>query len=462
MRRPTPPRRPALAARSALAARPALTAALVVALVAALIAGPHGRFPADARPAEPADRVALTPGGDTARTVAVSFRAAGDAAHVEVEGPDGGRWTVPAALVRAPVAGETPDPAAEFDPRNPLRDATATARHFSATLDGLQPAAGHRYRPVVDGVEGSWRTFRTAAAGPEPFTFLAFGDAQTALTDVWPEVVRRAHAAVPDAALTVHAGDLVNRPERDEEWGHWFAGLGDLAATRPLVSVPGNHELVPDLFLNAYRGHFAYPLNGMDHFPETTYTVDHQGVRFVQLHANYMWMTGQAAWLDAVLAANPHPWAVVSFHEPIWSATTNRDDPLMEPALREVLERHDVDLVLTGHDHAYSRGRSLGRGTAEPGVSTGPVYVTSVAGGKYYPVNPHGNPWAHRGGDRLVAAGGLSTFQEVRVDGCRMDYRSVIAHVSDEATRPAAPGDTLDAVTIDRCGPAKRVLETAR
>ena len=392
------------------------------------------------------DRVVINPGGDAATTMAVTFRGLGENGAVEVDAP-----YADARIESATAVLRHGQPPAELDPFS------GTGEHFSAVLGGLRPVTIRRVRPVVDGRPGEWAEFSTASAEADPFSFLYFGDAQNSLTEVWPKVTAHALEHSPDAALTIHPGDQIDLPYVDQEWADFFSGLHGSMATRPSIVAAGNHELMLDPLLREHRAHFEFPYNGHPDFPETTFYNDYQGVRFITLHANYMALDQQAAWLDTALNENPHQWSVVVFHQPIWNVTERRADPVHNHAFRETLERHDVDLVLTGHDHSYGRGHSVERDTGTPGRHDGPVSVSAVSGGKSYSVNTEGDPWREFGGVRARTAGGLSTFQRVEVDGCRLDFRAIVGHASDKATLPLVEGDVLDEFAIDKCGEGKLV-----
>src|SRR5690606_13814168 len=198
-----------------------------------------------------------------------------------------------------------------------------------------------------------------------PWSFLYFGDAQNGLDDRWPTTVHRALADNPDAALSLHAGDLINNADRDDEWGDWFAPLQQLLATTTTVPTPGNHEYSGDPFISAYRAHFELPRNGPplrgllqgELHGEDAFTFAQGGVRFVSVNANApLGGPDQALWLDRVLTASTERWTVVTFHQPIFSGSEGRDNIATRTWWRPVLEKHDVDLVLQGHDHVYARG----------------------------------------------------------------------------------------------------------
>ncbi|MGH8018849.1 MAG: fibronectin type III domain-containing protein [Opitutaceae bacterium] len=117
-----------------------------------------------------------------------------------------------------------------------------TAHFHSVEFTELEPDTLYAYR-VGDGMNWSeWFHFRTAKRSPARFTFLYFGDAQNDVRTHWSRVVREAFREAPRAAFTLHAGDLINRAQRDAEWGEWFGAPAWVNATIPVVPAPGNHE----------------------------------------------------------------------------------------------------------------------------------------------------------------------------------------------------------------------------
>jgi acid phosphatase type 7 len=95
---------------------------------------------------------------------------------------------------------------------------------------------------------------------------------------------------------------------------------------------------------------------------------------------------GQAAWLDALLAADQSRWVIVAHHHPMYSVSLGRDNPPLRDHWKPVYDRHRVDIVLQGHDHTYGRGSNLPEGAMQVDGQAGTVYVVSVAGPKMYRV----------------------------------------------------------------------------
>jgi hypothetical protein len=401
----------------------AAAAALVVTV--AVTTGPE---PARDAPTLNPDRVVLTPTADPATSQAVTWRTSDNAAAADAE-------------IRRVGDGSTRQVVA--DSSRPYAADGFTARAHTAVFHDLDPATSYTYR-VGDGTHWSdWSEFTTAAALPEPFTFVYLGDAQTGLSEAWAALVQATVADEADARLWLHAGDLVNDAGNDPQWGAWFDSLAPAANTALMVASAGNHDhRDPHRVSRNWQPQFAYPANGPDGVPdETVYYVDYQGVRFVVLNSNTA-LDEQAAWLDDVLAENPGRWSVVVFHHPVFSTAEDRDNPEVRDAWLRVLEDHDVDLVLQGHDHTYGRGQQS---------ENGPVYVISVSGSKMYDLGDPEETWAAHGAELQHSAEDVRTYQVIDVDGDTMRY---------EARRMS--GDVEDAFTIVKNGDGKRMLEGER
>ncbi len=286
--------------------------------------------------------------------------------------------------------------------------------HFhSAVLTGLEPGAWYAYR-VGDGTNWSeWLQFQTTPADQKAFSFIYVGDAQNNLRSMWSRVIRQAYRDAPEAAFILHAGDLVNRPESDGEWGEWFGAGAWLNAMTPQVAVPGNHEYLRGedgqrRVSHHWRPSFNFPQNGPVGLEESCYTFVYNNMRFIGLDSNNR-LEEQAEWLEQVLSKNESRWVVCSFHHPVYSTGKNRDNPQLRQVWKPIFDKYRVDLVLTGHDHTYGRTgfdvppvltMQIGdqavpvQQAAEPenvpvGVQAveptfGTVYVVSVSGPKMY------------------------------------------------------------------------------
>jgi predicted alpha-1,2-mannosidase len=365
------------------------------------------------------------------------------------------------------------------------------ARSQSARIEDLKPDTDYEYRVASGSKQSEWFTFRTAKAEVEPFDFLYFGDAQEGIDTVWPATLKAAHTAVPDARLSLFAGDLIDTATDESQWRNWFNAVsteGKATSTQHLAAM-GNHEIGGDAFAPVFRDSFEYDPDGPrpsdagefeakygEHMAsvmkDSVYYTDYQGVRFVTMNANrddicplitppgmigfncdegrQVWMKMQASWLDRTLKANPNKWSVMLTHQPIFSMAEGRDEDNWRRFIDPVLERNDIDLVLQGHDHTYARGSHTQNATDRPGVSTGPVYVVANAGEKQYTLQGDPNVWTKNGAKVEKSFADTSTYQSISVDGDQLKYKSVATWAREGGKSPFKPGDTVDEFAITK------------
>ena len=115
-----------------------------------------------------------------------------------------------------------------------------------------------------------------------------------------------------------------------------------------------------------YYDIFSLPRNGeaggVASGTEAYYSFDYGNMHFVCLNSETDPSPDGAmmTWLEADLAANDKEWIIAFWHRPPYSrGSANSDTDDRQIALRQnavpLLERYGVDLVLTGHTHAYER-----------------------------------------------------------------------------------------------------------
>ena len=380
------------------------------------------------------DRIVLTWSGNPARTQAVSWRT---------------DYSVVVGYAEIALA----DPSSRFDLKAKRFQAAtqsldigqhdqnvSVVTHFhSVVFEGLSPDTLYAYR-VGDGGElwSEWLQFRTASTRNEPVEFLYFGDAQNAVLSHWSRIMRAAFQKAPNADFSIHAGDLINRAHRDQEWAEWFKAGGWIHAMIPSILVPGNHEY--DELTDAeqekrlslqWGPQFELPRyeDLPDSLEETVYYIDYQGVRIVALNSNRE-IEAQTKWLKKVLSRNPNRWTVLTFHHPIFSSGDGRDNTRNRDSWKPIIEKHDVDLVLQGHDHTYARGHvPIRMMDTDSDSEIGPVYINSVSGPKMYEFMEGG--WDVYRPEGVVLdrrAENTQFFQVIGIEGMSLVYKAYMAN----------------------------------
>ena len=337
---------------------------------------------------------------------------------------------VDSGVVQITEASPTPDLAVNARvvkaSRTQLVSNLNAANYFSAVVDSLKPGTMYAYRVGSGQHVSEWAHFTTADEEDEQLSFIYFGDAQNDIKSMWSRAVRGAFQQMPKADFMLHAGDLVNRPNNDQEWGEWFEAGGWIFQMIPSIATPGNHEYWQDAEHNGFLSHnwrptFTLPENGPKGDEETTYFVDYKDLRMISINspgflAYEEVAESQVAWLEEVLKSNEQKWTVLTMHHPIYSTAWGRDNDVLRNAIQPLLEKYGVDLVLQGHDHSYGRGTNLPIGDSKKVTLEGPIYVVSVSGPKMYPVGLE--EWMYRAGSNV------QLYQLVNIDGDTLRYEA--------------------------------------
>lgn len=359
------------------------------------------------------DRVALTISGDPATTISVTWRTSklskppfGEIAR-STSGPE-------FQSKKQKVAASTQEMEFRF----------ANSYYHTVTFKGLQPGTSYVYRVGSDEGHSEWNEFKTAEASDEPFSFVYFGDSQNNIKAMWSRVTRRSLRDMPNAAFFLHAGDLINGSENDNDWGEWFFAGGWINRSIPIVATPGNHEHGSLGLSRHWRTNFEFPLNGAKGLAETSYYFDYQGTRFVSLNTSRE-IEKQAAWLDRILTNNPSNWTILTGHHPFYSPARNRNNSKLRAVFEPVFKKHRIDLCLQGHDHAYSRSyqtrltKELNTNQGGMHVIDGTVFAVSVSGPKMYASDK--KKMMQR------VAEGTQLYQLIRVEKDSIHYRALTA-----------------------------------
>ncbi len=138
----------------------------------------------------------------------------------------------------------------------------------------------------------------------------------------------------------------------------------------PLWSCLGNHDAsngVTDPLANfPYFDMFTFPKNGecggVISGTEHYFSFDYGNIHFINLDSQTTNRTAglMTTWLQSDLGSTTKTWIVVFFHHPPYSKGSHNSDTeteliQMRANFSPILEAGGVDLVLTGHSHAYER-----------------------------------------------------------------------------------------------------------
>lgn len=282
-----------------------------------------------------------------------------------------------AAILRVFDIAQRPAPGVELPPLVEVTSAAAPWHTLRAA--GLLPLHRYRYRLLLPGasaestlsLDGEVNT-APPPGDDRPLTLVAMGDERGASSGVGiatEAILGSVLAEAPD--LVIGTGDLVPRGDRLVDWVTLLRSHGALTAQLPYYVALGNHELVGDpearmwkqLFPIAKAGHFA---------------VRHGALLLVFLNGNRPGDAAETAFLDEQLgAAARDPGIAARFvvlHQAPLSGSLHCGLASYMAEWVAHFERHKVDAVIAGHDHAYERLERNGVAYFVTGGAGAPLY----------------------------------------------------------------------------------------
>lgn len=186
-------------------------------------------------------------------------------------------------------------------------------------------------------------------------------------------------------------GDLSYADYMQHRWDSFGELVQPLASARPWMVTEGNHEkenipLLKDGF-QSYNARWKMPFEESGSSSNLYYSFDVAGVHVLMLgsYTDYDEYSDQYGWLKADLAKvdrKKTPWLLALFHVPWYNSNVahqGEGDGMMS-SMEPLLNAAGVDIVLSGHVHAYERSKRVFSGKSD---RCGAVHITIGDGGNY-------------------------------------------------------------------------------
>lgn len=397
------------------------------------------------------DQVTIAFGSDPARELVWSWRTAPEVEGTAIRLRPAGFESVESESRELPDLGKLRVEQGEsrlIRSPNLLND--PLIRRHSVKVSRLHPDTMYFYS-LGDGTSGRWGPWRIAKTGRAGgrIEFLYMGDAQTGL-ESWGKRLIAACRRHPGIEFLLLAGDLVDRGNERTNWDHFFLRSAEIMDRVPLMPAVGNHEYL-DEGPRLYRSFFRLPENGPQGIDANlVYHFEYGSAFFAVLDSTLAVSDDrqarrQAEWLDEALSRTGARWKFVMFHHPVYPSHPWRDTPALRTHWVPVFDKHHVDMVLQGHDHAYLRTYPLRNHRPVAGPADGTVYVVAVAGDKF----------CDQRSAEYIEAGftQLSTYQTIEIDEVadRLIYRAW-----------SDAGDVVDRLEIAKSGAGQPSLADGR
>lgn len=260
-----------------------------------------------------------------------------------------------------------------------------------AIMDNLTPGTTYEYRIRNDsGTEVSdFYEFETIDNDDDEHTIMFLADPQEN-----SEFGYKAYAysvefvldyADIDYDLVMSPGDLVQDPEDRNEWNWYFQYSSIFSFNKATAATIGNHEMKPveadDINNLEFDGYFNLPNNGPTYYEFDQIFRDHRATNFDD-GKTYSFDIGDAhivvvdsetycdgstscifydqanvqilnTWIRTDLQSSTARWKIVLIHRGPYGLSY--DTPSVRSNLTQIMDDYNVDLVIAGHEHQYSR-----------------------------------------------------------------------------------------------------------
>ncbi len=252
------------------------------------------------------------------------------------------------------------------------------------TVTGLQENTTYYYTVEKNGVQSEVETYETRSFSTVKMLYVGDpqigaskgqpqgGETLTAESGVantaarndafgWNRTLEAALAQDPDVSFIISAGDQVNKTGQPKE--EEYAGYlnPQILASLPVATTIGNHDsLNPD-----YMYHFNNPNTteyGATQAGGDYYYSYGDGLFIVLNTNNYNVAEHKQAIQEAVASDPSAAWRIVTIHQDIYGSGLDHSDTdgmILRTQLTPIFDAYDIDVVLQGHDHTYSRSKLL-------------------------------------------------------------------------------------------------------
>lgn len=260
------------------------------------------------------------------------------------------------------------------------------------TVTGLEEGKTYYYSYTENGVFSEAE--KITVQNDENFTVLFISDAQIGrsgdeeLEEVlirdtcgWNYTVDKMTSRYPDAAFVISGGDQLQTEDSFVQMKAYLSP--EELRSLPVANTIGNHDADATLYSDVFNN----PNEVRELFKSkagTGYYYTYGDVLFITINSENTSLADSSRVLKSAINAHPDKkWRVVTMHRDPY-AGTHSDDTFSDERLlfASLYDCYDIDLVLAGHTHLYSRTNPMyGGKPAEEGT----VYMqTSSASGSNY------------------------------------------------------------------------------
>ena len=239
----------------------------------------------------------------------------------------------------------------------------------SALIQGLESNTTYTYRVSNGSSHSPYYTYKTGDLYSTDFTFTIAGDPQLGhgeeedlplLRNVWRLALNRMKEQIPDSSFLITTGDQVAKAYSPDHYDYFLDN--SVLYSTPLVPVVGNHDVGSGYFGDHFTMPNSSPL-GTSQGRDGDYWFKRGNALFMVINTlTVMEKDIHEQFVAETIEANPDAkWRIIiSHYSPVTVVEKyqeTREDLRYTFAYME--ELFDIDLFISGHDHAYTRSYFL-------------------------------------------------------------------------------------------------------
>ena len=242
---------------------------------------------------------------------------------------------------------------------------------FRAVVAKLNPDTIYFYK--IAGTNDKFSRFRTLSKKRKIYSFAVLGDNRTN-----PDKFKKIADTVSkyDVDFFLHTGDLMSNGIKIKQWySQWFTPGQSMFEKAPVLVAWGNHErpwdsksginiFYPDRSQFKNKGYYSYQ-NG--------------DALFVHINTFEPFKPGskQYFWLEKTLKNCKLPFVIAALHVSAFTGgghAKGADVKEVRQYIVPLLQKYNVNLVVSGHDHVYDRSEYSGTTYVIAGGAGAPLY----------------------------------------------------------------------------------------
>ena len=179
-------------------------------------------------------------------------------------------------------------------------------------------------------------------------------------------------------------------PCTQQIWDNFGLMFEPLSSKVPVMILPGNHDIestdgMPDYLSFTSRFSTPYLSSGS---PSPLFYSFEVGLAHIIMLNSYSDYDRDSAQYEFVvndlekISRTKTPWLIVCFHAPWYNSNAFHQNEIQETGMKKVFEKifikASVDVIFSGHVHAYERSANVAKSVVTPGA---PVYINIGDGG---------------------------------------------------------------------------------